>query len=1762
MALAAIASPLTKLIAAFQRLVSTIWETLFGGAGGRATKETKIPYIVNDAQLAAASFFLRPIPVKNTKYLTVNYSAMQPKLRLLRMMLGVILLLLITSFAYSQALSNVGPVTVTTDKPDYAPRSNAVFTGTGFLPGETVQLKVKNLFRACNTVTADSSYTPWTVIADASGGFVTNWTVCDCLGDSLRLRAVGQTSQYIAYAYFSDGNVRAQTNRSAATISATFYTSNNCSTGAGTTTNFNLNSSGFTSIGAADATQSFTLTAPTFSDEGGAFQSWSGAVSSPSTSVCVPGSGNSGNITMTANFASCTAPPTATLTSSDPDNKICTGESVTFTANNVTGATYIFYVDGVAQASASSTRTFTTSALSNGQTVTVRVINSGGCSKLSSGITTTVSPNNTVSVASSSPTVCMNTAIPGITHTTTGATGISNAGVSGASGLPAGVSATFASNTITISGTPTASGTFNYSIPLTGGCGSINATGTINVLQNGTLVKSPNTTSVCAGTSVSATLTPAAPLTITYADVEEYRYDGVGGWTTYTDGASLSTVGHTQVEIRTYRTAGATSCASSATVVSWSVTPLVTATFTAAPSSSVCTNTAVTYTTQSGKSNYIWTFTGVAGTDYTITSGGTTSSNTVTLEWLTTTVPSKTVTVTYTDGPCPITPASSTITVNARPSLTLNGSAAAVCYSTTAQTSSLGYSNPANNPSTYSITWDASPANAFVPVIDATLGASPVTISVPANTAVGTYTGHLTVKNSNGCTSSSYNFTITVNGLPTLTVQDLSIPCYGGTINLTTAVTSSTSGLTITYWTGSGAMTQVSDPTAVSFGTYFIRATNSNNCTTEKTVQVSQPAAALSASASAAPIACHDGTTTLTVTANGGTPGYTYSLNAGTPQSSNSFTVSAGDYVVTVKDANNCTVNTSSVHVNNPDAIQAPTGNATQTFCNTATVADLTATGQNILWYSSANGGSALSSTTALVNGAHYYASQTVGGCESSGRLDVTVTINTAPTVSATDINRSSDANTCGASVIFGANVTASGSPVPTITYKIGATSITSPHIFPVGTTKVTVIATNDCGSNSTTFDVTVEDKVAPVVVTKNITVQLDATGHATISDNAVNDGSSDNCTAAADLVFATDIKSFDCSNVGHPVTVTLTVTDANGNSATKTATVTVEDNQNPTITAPTAVSATTNTACTATGVALGTPVTADNCGVKSVTNDAPTAFPLGETTVTWTVEDKSGNKATATQVVTVTDNVNPTITDMPSNITVKSSEGNSTSCAQVANWVAPKATDNCSVISFTSDHQSGEAFPVGTTTVTYTAKDATGNTTTASFTVTVVDDTKPVWTTSTGSLNKTVYCGQGKNLEDAQALRPTASDNCAGEISINKNAGSFVPYGNGGAGTYTNTYTATDAAGNVSGVFTQVITVGGVSIDASATSDAIQLGTATKTLKATVLSGTTFIDGAKVTFTVTNNVNNIVTNVGGTPQSVTTANGSATYTLTTSSLPVGLYAVKAVVGDGCSQTVAYFSVFDPNAGFVTGGGWVNSPAGAYTKDPTLTGKANFGFNAQYKKGNNALDGNTEFQFSAGNLNFKSSNYAAGSLVIAGAKAIFQGVGTINGAGTYNFMISAIDGSVNGGGGTDKFRMRIWDTNGGLIYDNNKDLSNNADPATALGGGSIVIHENNSKKARLAADGVVVTEVTPEFSLRAYPNPSTSQFTVQIESSNRNEKIEVRVMDLNGRVVEMFHNLSANQTLKLGGNYRPGMYVVEMIQGNERKQLKLIKQAD
>jgi ELWxxDGT repeat protein len=171
-----------------------------------------------------------------------------------------------------------------------------------------------------------------------------------------------------------------------------------------------------------------------------------------------------------------------------------------------------------------------------------------------------------------------------------------------------------------------------------------------------------------------------------------------------------------------------------------------------------------------------------------------------------------------------------------------------------------------------------------------------------------------------------------------------------------------------------------------------------------------------------------------------------------------------------------------------------------------------------------------------------------------------------------------------------------------------------------------------------------------------------------------------------------------------------------------------------------------------------------------------------------------------------------------------------------------------------------------------------------------------------------------------------------------------------------------------------------------------------------------------------------------------------------------GIYDICLTVNDGTfdSQEVCATAViYDPSAGFVTGGGWIDSPEGAYVLDPTLAGTANFGFVSKYKKKDTVPTGQTKFMFQMADLNFHSASYEW--LVVTGSNyARYKGAGTINGQIApndeyYKFMLWAGDGT--GPNDEDTFRIKIWwednDTEN-VVYDNDMDQ--------AIAGGFIVVH--------------------------------------------------------------------------------------------------------
>ena len=170
-----------------------------------------------------------------------------------------------------------------------------------------------------------------------------------------------------------------------------------------------------------------------------------------------------------------------------------------------------------------------------------------------------------------------------------------------------------------------------------------------------------------------------------------------------------------------------------------------------------------------------------------------------------------------------------------------------------------------------------------------------------------------------------------------------------------------------------------------------------------------------------------------------------------------------------------------------------------------------------------------------------------------------------------------------------------------------------------------------------------------------------------------------------------------------------------------------------------------------------------------------------------------------------------------------------------------------------------------------------------------------------------------------------------------------------------------------------------------------------------------------------------------------------------------GIYTVCVTVtdDDGGSDTECaenHVVVYDPSAGFVTGGGWISPAPGSIPADPSASRPGRFGFVAKYKNGASVPDGSTEFH--SGGLNFHSSTYQW--LVVAGATAIYQGTGTVNGVAGYSFLVSTVDG---GRTGPDRFRIKIWDTGSAtVVFDNQMGGADSAPAANAITQGSIVIH--------------------------------------------------------------------------------------------------------
>jgi hypothetical protein len=212
-------------------------------------------------------------------------------------------------------------------------------------------------------------------------------------------------------------------------------------------------------------------------------------------------------------------------------------------------------------------------------------------------------------------------------------------------------------------------------------------------------------------------------------------------------------------------------------------------------------------------------------------------------------------------------------------------------------------------------------------------------------------------------------------------------------------------------------------------------------------------------------------------------------------------------------------------------------------------------------------------------------------------------------------------------------------------------------------------------------------------------------------------------------------------------------------------------------------------------------PTATDNCGIPSVKSNVQSgaAFPIGITTVSYIAKDVKNNVAECRFTVTVTlidpcatDVTPPVISNCPQNINLRT-----TNPTAVATWTPPTATDNCGIPSVTSNFQSGAAFPIGTTTVSYIVKDAKNNVSECRFTVTVTvidpcatDATPPVFSNCPLNINLSTT----GTTAIATWTEPTATDNCTTTPLVTSN---FIPAMAYPVGTTTVIYTARDAKNN-----------------------------------------------------------------------------------------------------------------------------------------------------------------------------------------------------------------------------------------------------------------------------------------------------------------------------------------------------------------------------
>ena len=263
-----------------------------------------------------------------------------------------------------------------------------------------------------------------------------------------------------------------------------------------------------------------------------------------------------------------------------------------------------------------------------------------------------------------------------------------------------------------------------------------------------------------------------------------------------------------------------------------------------------------------------------------------------------------------------------------------------------------------------------------------------------------------------------------------------------------------------------------------------------------------------------------------------------------------------------------------------------------------------------------------------------------------------------------------------------------------------------SPLFYPLGTTNVTVGVVDNAGNSASDITrITVVDTTPPI-----LTAPTDLLKEATNRLSAINIGN-----ASATDIFPTTISNDSSGLFALGISsVIWQATDSNGNSSTAIQNVMVKDSTKPLLVIPGDITSEATQILSAVNIGVASATDIFNV---TVTNNSPPLFPIGSTNVTWTAKDENNNATTAVQKISITDTTAPTMT-LPGNVRQEATD--------ILTPVSLGQATTNDVFSVSVSNDALAAYPLGDTTVNWSAADANGNTASAQQTVTIFDSTAP----------------------------------------------------------------------------------------------------------------------------------------------------------------------------------------------------------------------------------------------------------------------------------------------------------------------------------------------------------------------------------------------------------------------------------------------------